>query len=186
MEEVAAMTRYLQFFAFFGVPFSLLFALPYSPSSHPSFLNNVVEGLLFVAFMAVVDAWITRRARRRLEAKGITVSRMNPRQEQFLHISTSSGVAFQSCVRVVRKMPGIKIVAIDSREGSVTADTCMSWRSFGERMVVQVRPVGGGSRIRVTSVPIWPIALLDGGKGAENVGMVLRELSAPTAAELGR
>ena len=172
------MTKYLRFFAFFGVPFSLLLALPYSPSSRPSFLNVVVEGLLFTAFVAIVDAWMTLGARRRLAAKGIAVSSMNPRQEQYLQISTSPSIALQACVRAVRKMPNVKLVAIDSENGSLKAETYISWRSLGERMVVEVRSDGGGSRIRVTSVPIWPMTFLDGGKGAENVGQLLRELTA--------
>jgi hypothetical protein len=179
MGEVVAMTRYLRFFAFFGVPFSLLLGLNHSPFFHVGkFLDGVLEGLLFAAFVAVVDAWMTRATRRRLNAKGIAFTNMNPRQERHLQLSTSPSIALQACVRVVKDMPKMKIVAIDSATGSVTADTVMSWRSVGERIIVEVRPDGGGSRIRITSAPFLPIAFLDGGKGAENVGTLLRELTA--------
>jgi hypothetical protein len=171
------MINFLKFFAIFGVPFGAMMAVWRSFTHDDTLAYGVFQGVFFGVVMATWAVWWTRRNRRRLEAKGFSAGNMQPRQERQLLMSAPVDVALDACVRVLKAVPKARAVTTDMASGTAVARIGMTWRSFGERMTVTVRPEGAGSRVTISSVPLVPTTYLDGGKGSENVETVLRGLS---------
>jgi hypothetical protein len=179
MGDVFAMINFLKFFAIFGVPFGLITGVMRAFSGRDDVLYyGVFQALFFGTFMAAWAVWWIRRNRRRLEAKGFAVGNMGPRQERQLHMASPPDTALQSCLRALKEIPKARSVIADSVTGTATARTAMTWRSFGERLTVKVNADGRGSSITISSEPLVPTTLIDGGKGVENVETFLRGLSA--------
>jgi hypothetical protein len=63
----------------------------------------------------------------------------------------------------------------------------LSWKSWGERVTVQLKATNTGTSMRVTSTPRVPTTLVDYGKGRSNVHALLREtqrlVNRPTSQE---
>jgi hypothetical protein len=57
----------------------------------------------------------------------------------------------------------------------------MSWKSWGERIRVEVQALDGNRvRVRVESRATFPLTMVDYGRNAENVRTVLQSLSSDT------
>lgn len=171
-----ALTSYLKSVVIFGVPFGVMAWLMGSLGERANTLHYMAQGLLFGAGMGAWALWWTRRNRRRLEEKGIQAEDMAPRQEREIQVSLPPEVALDACVRVLKQISKAKVLATDASTGICTAQTGVTWRSFGERITTKVYAEGPGSRIRISSVPRMPTAMLDGGRGLENVETVRKSL----------
>lgn len=79
-------------------------------------------------------------------------------------------------LRLINTTRGWRLLTTSGRD-SLEIETRASFRSFGERLVIDLRPDGPSStRVDVVSVPKVERVLVDYGKNAENVRYVLRAL----------
>jgi hypothetical protein len=63
-------------------------------------------------------------------------------------------------------------------ESRLRAKTGMTWRSFGEVVTADLARSSGGTRIRLSSRPRWPITVVDYGNGRSHLQALLDALDA--------
>jgi hypothetical protein len=74
-------------------------------------------------------------------------------------------------------IPRMQVTAVDPGGLVVLARRGWSWKSFGERIRVELRPTGSGrTEVQVESRSTYRNTLLDFGRNAENVSLVLATL----------
>ena len=76
---------------------------------------------------------------------------------------------------------GGRLTHADVAAGRYTVRTRMTWRSFGERVTVQLTGDPAAPLAQVSSEPVVPTTLIDYGKGRRNVHRVVAALAEPTA-----
>lgn len=86
-------------------------------------------------------------------------------------------------LRLINTTRGWRLLTTSVRD-SLEIETRASFRSSGERLVINVRPDGPSStRVEVVSVPKVKRVLVDYGKNAENVRRVVRAVGGKDAAQ---
>jgi hypothetical protein len=166
------MIRFLKYAIGFGAPFALFTGIFGAYAGDRALRAAVVSGVLFGTLMAAWLMWYLRRHRLRLEARGIEASNMRPRQSREIELSLPPQQALKRCADAIRALPRSRAVVVDAQAGTIAARMAMTFRSFGERLVVTVLPAGGGSLVRIESAPVIPTTVFDYGKGLENVETV--------------
>lgn len=85
--------------------------------------------------------------------------------------------AARSAVRVLQAMGARSIRSSPGAPWRISARTRWSWKSFGEKVDIEVVPFGEREAvIRVTSRPFVPSTIADYGKGFENVKRILQAI----------
>lgn len=137
----------------------------------------VVVGLLSAVFL--VRPWLRhldRQARRKEDGATGPLGGDSARSSA-LELPTSTDEAHRAVLDVLREYPRVK--TIDDKGTMVRAHTTTSVASFGERIVVWMRPVSGSrTRIEIESRPRVPTTLIDYGTNKRNVERLRRALLA--------
>jgi len=133
----------------------------------PSFSSGF-PALVFGAFTAVYIFLL-----KRLWGKEEPVSIIS--REATLNLQGTYDVVVEECVTALRKMRS-QITAI-SKDGTIQAKTGLSWRSWGETIVIRITEIGENEyAVIVQSRPTYPTVVLDHGKNASNINRFVREL----------
>lgn len=154
----------------FGLILGSILALVGDPGS--GFLFGLAAGATLAVALVVVlgglHLFMTRR--------GGTIGWISPRQSRAITLSTDPDDA---CARVSRALAALPSrITQDAPPGRhLEASTPISWRSFGEIITVDIRPVPEGSEVRMTSTPRIPTTLVDYGKGQINLTELARRLT---------
>ncbi|GAA4695719.1 hypothetical protein GCM10023215_37010 [Pseudonocardia yuanmonensis] len=121
---------------------------------------SVVAGVLFGAAMALVLGHLQERAVQQSGVPGVvaygTVRAAVPGPEVLARVAEAAAL-----------LPGGRVTAVDA--GRALLRTGVSWRSWGERVEVEVLPQGPAARVVLRSRPLVPFTLVDQGRNAENV-----------------
>lgn len=164
--------------------FGLLTALPIADHGTAAYLLSAVAraaiwGLLTVPCLYWVVSRLDRRARARLRqpAKDFWAP-VSARQTAAVALSLEH--AFDRVHEAVLALPRSRITRADRDIGVIEARARMTWRSWGERIVIHFRPTGADSTsIDVRSTPLVSLTIADYGKNQENVDAVMAALRAP-------
>jgi len=159
-----------------GVPFGIAMgAFFYLQTRQPlaAIVGGLVAGLLFGLGMAFNQ----RRGERRLEKLGVSAGDMKPIQDRTISLPVDANAAMEmskSALVAIRKIRSDSIAAT-GRE--ITATTGMTWKSFGERISVEIQPTVTGSSVRISSRPKVATTSMDSGKGRENVELFAKAMT---------
>ncbi len=94
-----------------------------------------------------------------------------------LDVALEKEAAFEKVLTGVKSLPRVSVKRRDPEAGTILAVTGTTWRSWGEHIIVELKPVSQGViRVQVRSVPKLRTTIGDWGKGHENVNTILRSL----------
>ena len=139
------------------------------PSVSTGVRAGVATGLLFTA-----GVFVTHVRLGRIKAGG-RVPDVSQSEEVVLKVGPESS---RSVVESAFRELGVRRISVSGGPPLiVSARTSASWKSWGETVIGTVTPMADGrSVVRIESRPLLPIAFVDYGKGAENVGRCIEAL----------
>ncbi|OAA23230.1 hypothetical protein UG55_103918 [Frankia sp. EI5c] len=169
---------YLRLMVGLGTPFGVLVGL-YTWNA----AAGLIMGLSFGALMAATVGTLTLRGHRGLGGA------LSPRVCEVLQVPAESVVIRRRALDALRALQA-EIVAVDVSDSvdvpdSVVGRTRVSWRSWGERITVELRPVESITRVTIRSRPRVRTTLVDYGRGRRNVEYLVRTLQHDTGDESG-
>ena len=160
-----------------GVPFAVLmglfFAALFDLSGLEALLIGLAMGVFFGAVMALVLG-TAQLAGNRGAPRGASLS---PRQSRDVPIVNGPDLA-DRIVAALRSLPA-EVTAVDVPAGRYVARRGVSWKSWGEVVVVQLTGDPAHPVATVSSRPRLGTTLIDYGRGRRNVEHVVGAL--PTA-----
>ena len=88
--------------------------------------------------------------------------------------------AYQKCLGAAEPIPRASLKDADEDLHRITLKIPVSFKSWGERVVLQLSDAGGSATsVEVTSKASFPLTLADYGKNAQNVQQVVDWLGSP-------
>ncbi|MCE0765478.1 hypothetical protein LWC35_21605 [Pseudonocardia kujensis] len=121
---------------------------------------SIVAGALFGLVMALVLGHLQDRAARRTGTAGVVA-------QSTVRAAVSGPEVLARVGEAAALLPGGRVTAVDADRALLR--TGVTWRSWGERIEIEVRPQGPASRVVLRSRPLVPFTLVDQGRNAENV-----------------
>ncbi len=132
--------------------------------------QGVIHGVILGSIMTLVVAIVQRFAPK----DGI-------HQTRTIDLPLSYDHAFDSCLAAIGTALNGKITTQDRASGLIEARTGMTWKSFGEDILITIREMDENlTQIRIASRPSLFITWVDYGKNSENVEKVFMFLSSLT------
>jgi len=84
---------------------------------------------------------------------------------------------FVRCRDAIDKI-GAKIEKVDDKPGIIEASTGISWKSWGEKILIQLAKQGDDKiEVQIHSRPRWKRTIVDYGKGRENLDKIVDQLA---------
>ena len=175
--RVRALRYYGLVFVLFAVPMALLIGLGTglsAGSASTGVWSGLAAGGLGGAVVAVLlgtaDVLVGDRGARPGEPHA-------PRQSATVPVP--DGPELPQRIPSALLAPGGELASADDVAGRYTVRTRMTWRSFGERVTVQLTGGPAEPLAQVSSEPVAPTTLIDYGKGRRNVHRVVAALRGP-------
>ncbi len=116
-----------------------------------------------------------------------SIKRLNPdysemllglHQVQVFTVRRSFDEAFEACISSVLELRKCQITQQNKEIGAIRADTGMTWKSFGEKIMLTVSSADDHTcTVTISSKPRIPTALMDYGKNVENMRLIIDSLS---------
>jgi len=157
-----------------GLTFGLAMATYgyFSTGTLTSVLINALGGVLFGATMAFFNS----RGERRLKARGIEATDLNPVQLRKLLYPGTPQEAMEAARLALSSLRKVKKVTEAATPPQLKAKTGITFESFGEVISVELTPTTEGTIVDVSSKPRISSTQMDMGKGVENVETVVNFL----------
>jgi len=100
-----------------------------------------------------------------------------PIQSTTLMMSPPIEDVFVRCRDAIDKI-GAKIEKVDDKPGIIEASTGISWKSWGEKILIQLAKQGDDKiEVQIHSRPRWKRTIVDYGKGRENLDKIVDQLA---------
>ena len=160
----------------FGVLMGLFFSVLFDLSSTEGLFAGLAMGVVFGAAMALVLG-TTQLVGNRGAPRGASLS---PRQTREVPVADGPDLA-DRIVAALRSLPA-EVTAVDVPAGRYVARRGVSWKSWGEDVVVQLSGDPAHPLATVSSRPRLATTLIDYGRGRRNVEHVVAAL--PTAQQV--
>ncbi len=168
------MKRFLKLFLASGITFGLLFG----SLIYPPFLGNrsvplnirilapIFSGLCFGFFVAVSFFFLEKYMVKKNGGKGHAAG-VKQRKNFSLPISKEDAL---NRAQEVMPLLKAKIKSIDKNKGLIIANRGVSWKSFGEKLIISLKEDKEClTVIKIESEPALKLAMVDYGKNLENV-----------------
>ena len=173
------MKFYFKLFASLGPPFGLCMGVFFGILHGP--LAGLIGGLacavFYGAIMSLVLGSLHRAAVRRLPGGQDSPKALGTEHVRRLMVEIPYDQAFDLCLASASALRNAKIDEQDRQRGQLTLKTGSSWRSFGERIDLEVTSVATDRcLVRVCSRPAVGTTMLDFGKNLDNVERLIRFL----------
>jgi hypothetical protein len=86
--------------------------------------------------------------------------------------------AFETCLEAPTAVRRASLKDTDEETHTITVKVPISFKSWGERVTLQLRPAGpDATTVEVTSTASFPLTMADYGKNAQNVQQIVDWLS---------
>lgn len=171
----------LRMFLLTALPF--MFTMPLTMSvfgSTPigqSILTGVISGILFGCIMTLVFARMHMRGVRRVKADAARQD-LDLHQKRTLKIDLPATDALELMRRALESLPNAAIDSVDMVQGKIRGRGAISWRSWGEKIAIDVVPdAAHGSIVTIDSRPAMPYTVVDYGQNLSNVEQITRYVS---------
>jgi len=170
---------YLKLFLFFTITFGGCmgtFAYFGSHSISKGLASGIFAGLFYGTFMTIILGLKHHSSIKSIEPTyGESVSNVN--QVRTITIKENTNRTYDLCKQALQDLKTCHITKEDRRLGHLHAQTGMTWKSFGERMMLDIAPANNNeTKITISSKPKFGGTLIDYGKNAENVQLILNAL----------
>jgi hypothetical protein len=161
----------IPFGLFMGLPLAALFAVAgIGAGAGEGMLTGLGGGLVFGLLMALVLGTVQL-----FGVRGVPRGRsLSPRQERLVPVPGGPGLP-DRVVSALRSLPA-DVTAADAATGRFVARRRVSWKSWGEEVVVQLTGDPAHPTATVASRPVLGTTLVDYGRGHRNVEHVVRAL----------
>ncbi|MCE3550963.1 hypothetical protein LWC33_05765 [Pseudonocardia sp. RS11V-5] len=157
-----------------GVPFGLFWGVLVALQGGPGetagpagygilAVASILAGVLFGLVMALVLGHLQDRAARRTGVAGVLARRD-------VRAAVSAAEVLARAGEAAALLPGGRLTAVDADRALLR--TGVTWRSWGERVEIEVRPQGPAALVALRSRPLVPFTLVDQGRNAENVAVL--------------
>lgn len=160
------------------VPFILFAAAIYAGLSMltgESLSGAAVSGLIWATLFVPAFLWITGKINAKaIEKRGIAKSD-GPVSSESIHVRAHPNEVIDIIIGTTEQIPRARVMRSDQR--GLDIQMGMSFRSWGERVQVEVTPQEVGTSVTVTSRPALRMTLFDYGKGQENVRRLMDALN---------
>jgi hypothetical protein len=98
------------------------------------------------------------------------------RHEARVTVDGNYDVVFDRCVRAARRLGAI-IISLDRDSGEIRAPTPFTWQSWGQRVdITVIRQGETACSVLLASDSVLPITLMDFGRNARNLELLLQHL----------
>jgi hypothetical protein len=172
---VRALRSYSLVFIVFALPFGLVIGLVLGvvDSASTGLWGGLVAGglggLVMALLIGTADVLGDREAR--------PGERHGPRQSATVPVR--NGPELPQRITAALQGLGGRLTDADAAAGRYAVRTRTTWRSFGERVTVQLTGDPTARMAQVSSEPVVPTTLIDYGKGRRNVHRVVAALTEP-------
>src|SRR5690242_6100960 len=152
-----------------------------APTLNPGYITGkAVAALLWGVLFFPIILWLNRRASARAGVLPTWGQPGTPHSGDVV-IEGDPAHVLQRAQNGVARISNSKDIVTDTDRFVIQARTGMSWKSWGERIRVEVQALDGGRvRVRAESCATFPLTMVDYGRNAENVRTVLQSLSSDT------
>lgn len=154
---------YLKLLLGMGIPFGLMTGLT---TGRPNV--GIATGLTFGLTMSAIVGTLTVRGHRHLGGD------LSPRAASVVRVSAAPAVVRR---RVLDALPVLSARIVTDEADRIVACTGMTWRSWGERITVDLDAAAGFTDVTLGSSPTLRWTLVDYGKGRRNVEYLVRALN---------
>ncbi|WP_414622239.1 hypothetical protein [Calothrix sp. CCY 0018] len=165
---------------FFGVWMGIVYSFQFS-NVYIALTSASIAGIVFGFIMAVFSYFSDQR----LKKKGIDTSNTNPRQSRKVSVDRTISEVIPICEQAILSLNKAVIKQKDLQTGTIKAKTKMSWKSFGEIIKISTQSVGDNETlIEIKTSPFIPTAVMDYGKGLENVEEIVNYIKSELNGEV--
>ncbi|MEV6070661.1 hypothetical protein AB0L82_29310 [Nocardia sp. NPDC052001] len=182
MNQAAVARLYLRIFLFTAIPFGVLIGLYDSITfarTTSAILGGIIAGVIFGALIAAFGG--TRQVRAARAAVHTDASDPGLSQRARIHLPRSPQQSYALAQQVLRSLPA-RITTEDAATGRITAQTPMSWQTFGETLTITVESdTPDTSSVLIESHPRLRFTAVDYGTGrhyVERIAATLIDLAA--------
>ncbi|MFB8004405.1 hypothetical protein [Nocardia sp. NPDC056000] len=182
MNQAAAARLYLRIFLLTGIPFGVLIGLYDSISfarNTSAVLGGLIAGVIFGALIAAFAG--TRQLRAARGAVYTDAANPGLSQHARIHLPRPPQQSYALAQQVLRTLPA-RIATEDATTGRITAQTPMSWQTFGETLTITVESdTPDTSSVLIESRPRVRFTAVDYGTGrahVERIAATLTDLAA--------
>tara|TARA_Y100000590_G_scaffold456948_1_gene608562 strand:+ start:1868 stop:2386 length:519 start_codon:yes stop_codon:yes gene_type:complete len=163
------MKLYFKLFLLFGTGYGLVRGIKAGSEEGliAGITTGIIEGLFFGLVMSFfIGKWQKRKIKKMQSKPG---EEIGPSQSKSILIEESQENAFNKSIEAL-KIIKAKVKYSDIRKGLINGTTGISWKSFGEKIYIKIiQKPENKVEITITSKPLFPLTLVDYGKGRENV-----------------
>lgn len=158
----------------FGLVLGLLFGIQMGIMQ--GVLSGVLGGLFYGFCMAIICGGMHNLFVKILNSF-THESIMGVHQVDIFTVENSYDVVYRQLLDCVANVKGWSISHHDKEAGAIRIKTGMTWKSFGENILITVSSdVKEECKVSVSSKPIIKTTLVDYGKGIENVRLLIEEI----------
>ncbi|WP_330181806.1 hypothetical protein OHB26_36570 [Nocardia sp. NBC_01503] len=178
MKNGAAVRLYLRIFLLTGIPFGVVIGLYDSitfAGGTAAILGGVVTGAIFGALSAGFGGTGQLRAARAAVYTDATDLRLP--QSARIRVERPAPQAYALAQQVLRALPA-RITAEDAVLGRITAQTGITWQSFGENIAIAIESDGAdAAEVLVEGRPRLRFTAVDYGLGRQRVERIAANLT---------
>lgn len=154
---------------FFGVWMGIIYTFQFN-NVYIALTSASIAGIVFGFIMAALSYFYDRK----LKKKGIDTSNTSPRQSRKISVGCSISEVMPICEQAILSINRAAIKEKDLTTQTIKAKTKITWRSFGEIVKISAKSLGDSETlIEIKSSPFIPTAVIDYGKGLENVETIV-------------
>ncbi len=165
--------KYIRIFFLSALFFSVWMGIVYTfqfGNVYTALISACIGGIVFGLIMAALSYYFDQK----LHKKGIDTSNTSPRQSRKMSVNSTISELMPICEQAIISLNRAVIKEKDLTTGTIKAKTRMTWRSFGEVIKISTQSLGDNETlIEIKSSPFIPTAIIDYGKGLENVETIV-------------
>ena len=166
----------IKLFLFVGLGAGLLFGIV--QSLRTSSISGLIDGITFGAILALITVPIVtildifERVRCYLKYKIVDFGVI---QERRFLTKTDYDIAFKKIFDILNEIKKMEVTHKDSKQGVIEALVKRSWKSFGEKIRIELsKNAKGEIEASLTSKPRITLTAIDYCKNLENVEMIMQ------------
>lgn len=150
---------------FFGVWMGIVYSFQFG-EIYTGAIAGLFAGITFGLFNAAFSYFFDQK----LKKKGIDTNNTSPRQSRKVSVDRPVSEVMPVCEQAILSLNRAVIKEKDLQNGTLRAKTKISWRTFGEVIKISTQSPGDNETlVEIKSSPFIPTAIIDYGKGLENV-----------------
>ena len=165
---------FLQTSIFFGLLMAIFEYIAYG-DIRSGILSGLISGVLFGIIMTgIFGYWHYKSVKRK--SSGGSENDFDVKQTKEIELPVSYDEAFELCIESLNQLKNPKIKNKDYSQGKITAQTGITWDTFGDTISFKLTETKDhNTHIRVSSKPVF-FQIVDYGKNLENVHNIISYL----------